>query len=156
MMGFKAFSVAAVLAFALGGCTSMSVFKDSEPTAPAIPKAKVAAPTAPALVPEPLPGARARSALAASQIRTIVAGKTFRWESEKNSGTTIFARNGTSLIEVDGKGTASGKWVARDGQLCESVNSGGTALPEGSGEICRPFSRSGSNYQVGPATFTPS
>jgi hypothetical protein len=157
MMGLKAFSAAVMTSLALSGCTSMSIFKDSEPTAPA-PNSKLAAPPetrtrAPDLVPET--SAPAQNAMSAARIRSIVAGKSFRWTGPNNSGTTLFAQDGNSLLEVDGKGTTSGKWVARDGQLCESINPG-PILPKGSPLKCNPFSGSGGRYKVGPATFTPS
>jgi hypothetical protein len=155
-LGLRSTSVV-MLAFVLAGCTSMSVFKENEATAPA-PKPGLAQAPKKALAPEPdlaVVEPVQPTGLPASKIRSSVAGKSFRWVGPNNSGTTLFAQDGNSLIEVDGKGTTQGKWVARDGQLCESVNPG-KVLPEGSPLKCRPFSGSNGNYKVGPVTFTQS
>jgi hypothetical protein len=124
-------------AVALSACTNMGLFKDSnEPAAPA--------PVEPQLSPQGFSG---------EQIKSILAGKSWRWQGPNNSGTTLYASDGTSLVEVDGKGTTSGKWEARNGQLCESF-SPAPFLPQGMDTVCQPFSGSGNTYQVGPATFT--
>src|ERR1700712_5668677 len=96
------------VAMALDGCASMNVFKDSnsEQASIAPPAANIA----------PAPG----SALSAVQIKSLLTGKSWRWKSPKNGGVTLYASDGTSLVEVTGKGTTQGKWVAKDGQLCES------------------------------------
>jgi hypothetical protein len=158
MMGFKGFPVVIALSMTLAGCTSMSIFKENEASAPA-PKPNTMAKTAkPSLAPEldvePVAPVQQASVSAAS-IRQAIAGKSFRWVGPNNSGTTLFAQDGNSLIEVDGKGTTQGKWVARDGQLCESVNPG-PILPKGSPLKCNPFSGANGKYRVGPATLTAS
>ncbi len=128
---------AAMAAISLAACANMGLFKDSkEPEA--------------SLAPEPLPS---DNAMTSGQIRSVLAGKSWRWTGPNNSGTTLYASDGTSLVEVDGKGTTSGKWEARDGQLCESF-SPAQFLPKGMDTVCQPFTGSGSTFQVGPATFT--
>jgi hypothetical protein len=157
MTGFKSFFVVTALSMALAGCTSMSVFKESEAPAP-VQKPSMAQNARPSLAPEPglAPEAPSQQAgIPAATIRQAIAGKSFRWRGPNNSGTTLFAQDGNSLIEVDGKGTTQGKWVARDGQLCESVNPG-PILPKGSPLKCNPFSGTNGKYRVGPATLTPS
>ncbi|MGH6819392.1 MAG: hypothetical protein ACREDU_00845, partial [Methylocella sp.] len=42
--------------------------------------------------------------LAAAEIRTILSGKSWRFAGPNNTGTTLYAADGTSLVEVDGKG----------------------------------------------------
>jgi hypothetical protein len=158
MMSFKGFPVVMALSVTLAGCTSMSVFKENEASAP-VDKPDLAQRQAkPSLAPEAdLDSVEPTQAtgLAAAKIRSAVAGKSFRWQGPNNSGTTLFAQDGNSLIEVDGKGTTQGKWVARDGQLCESVNPG-PILPKGSPLKCNTFSGTNGRYKVGAATFTPS
>jgi hypothetical protein len=93
--------------------------------------------------------------LTAAEIHTILAGKSWRFVGPNNTGTTIYAADGTSLVEVDGKGTTKGHWETRDGQLCESFEPS-AFLPGGVPLGCYPFAASGANtYQVGKATFTP-
>jgi hypothetical protein len=128
---------------ALAGCANTNVFKDNEPT-----------PVEPALAAEPALDA-APLVFDAVGIRNTIAGKSFRWRGPNNSGTTLFAADGTSLIEVDGKGTTTGKWVAKDGQLCESI-SPGPVLKNGSRLRCNSFSGGNGTFKVGAATFTPS
>ncbi len=91
--------------------------------------------------------------LSAGQIRKIISGKSWKWTSPKFNGVTLYADDGSALIEVTGKGTTTGKWRAEDGQLCEST-APAPFLPEGSDEKCRPMSGSGNTYSVGQATFT--
>jgi hypothetical protein len=158
MMGFKGFPVLIALSMALAGCTSMSVFKENEASVPVEKPGLAQRQGKTSLAPEPdfAPTEPTQSAaIPAARIRSTVAGKSFRWQGPNNSGTTLFAQDGNSLIEVDGKGTTQGKWVARDGQLCESVNPG-PILPKGSPLKCNPFSGSNGRYKVGPATLTPS
>lgn len=92
--------------------------------------------------------------MSAGEIRQALAGKNWRWQGPNNSGMTIFAADGTSLVEVNGKGTTTGKWEARDGQLCESF-APAPFLPGGVPLSCKSFSGSGSNFRVGEATFSP-
>jgi len=127
----------------LEGCASMNLFKDDTPP----PQPAMAAPAMPA---SPMPGAN--GALSATQIKTLLTGKSWRWASAKNAGVTLYASDGTSLVEVTGKGTTQGKWEARDGQLCEQF-APATFLPTGSPMSCQTFTGSNGNYMVGPATF---
>jgi hypothetical protein len=91
--------------------------------------------------------------LAAAEIRTILSGKSWRFAGPNNTGTTLYAADGTSLVEVDGKGKTTGRWQTQDGQLCESFDPA-SFLPSGVPMSCYPFSGSGGTYQVGKATFT--
>jgi hypothetical protein len=93
--------------------------------------------------------------LSAAEIRTILAGKSWRFQGPNNTGTTLYAQDGSSLVEVDGKGTTKGKWMAKDGQLCESFDPA-PFLPGGVPMSCYPFSRGSApdSYQAGKATFT--
>ena len=58
--------------------------------------------------------------LSAADIRGILSGKSWRWSGPNNSGVTLYATDGTSLVEVTGKGTTTGTWSAKDGELCEA------------------------------------
>ncbi len=127
------------LAALLGGCTNLGLFKDSQPE--------------PTLAPEPGLSDVGPTALPANEIRSALSGKSWRWKGPNNSGVTLFAEDGTSLIEVSGKGTTKGKWFAKDGELCESV-SPAPFLPNGAPMSCRPFSGSNGNYRVGNADFS--
>ena len=128
-----------ILAILLSGCTSMNIFKDNPEQPPPDTQADLA----------PLqPGV-----LSAEQIRSVISGKSWKWASPKNAGVTLYANDGSSLVEVTGKGTTTGKWSAKDGQLCESF-APAPFLPNGVPMTCQPFSGSGNTYRVGQATFT--
>jgi hypothetical protein len=127
----------AVFAGFLSGCSGANIFKDSEPATQSVPDA------------EPQLGS---GGISADQIRNTLSGKSWSWKGPSNSGVTLFAEDGTSLIEVSGKGTTKGKWFAKDGELCESVDPA-PFIPQGAPMSCRPFSGSGNNYRVGNADF---
>jgi hypothetical protein len=92
--------------------------------------------------------------LTAAQIHDILAGKSWHFVGPNNTGTTLYATDGTSLVEVDGKGTTKGHWETRDGQLCESFDSA-PFLPGGVPMSCYPFTPGANGtYQAGKATFT--
>ncbi|MEO9167506.1 MAG: hypothetical protein ABI230_03795 [Aestuariivirga sp.] len=137
---------AAILATAilLVGCSSMNLFKDSAPDQ---------APVVQQPLPNPGMGAPGASGpFSAAQIKTLLTGKSWRWSSPKYSGVTLYASDGTSLVEVTGKGTTQGHWEARDGQLCESF-APAAFLPQGVPMTCQAFTSANGNYMVGPATF---
>ncbi|MDE2446789.1 MAG: DUF995 domain-containing protein [Alphaproteobacteria bacterium] len=132
-------------AFALSACTGMNVFKDSSsPSA-------MPAPPAPAIAPEPITP-MAPTALSSAQIKSLLSGKSWAWTGPKNSGVTLYASDGTSLVQVNGKGTTSGKWQTKDGQLCESF-SPASFMPQGLPMNCQSFSGTSGNYRVGQASF---
>jgi hypothetical protein len=93
--------------------------------------------------------------LSAGEIRTILAGKSWRFQGPNNTGTTLYAEDGSSLVEVDGKGTTKGRWTTKDGQLCESFDPA-PFLPGGVPMSCYPFSRGAApnTYQAGKAVFS--
>jgi glucose/arabinose dehydrogenase len=129
-------------AVALSACSSMNVFKDS-PQEPA-PPPMAAEPEQP-MVP--------KGKLSAAQIKSALSGKSWKWSGPNNSGVTLYANDGSSLVEVTGKGTTTGKWVAKDGQLCESF-SPAPFLPKGVPLTCQPMTGAGGTYKVGQTTFT--
>jgi hypothetical protein len=92
--------------------------------------------------------------LSQADIRGIFSGKSWNWASPKNSGQTLYAADGTSLVEVKGKGTTTGKWQAKDGELCESY-APAPFLPAGAPMTCQPVTGNSGSYQVGQAQFTP-
>ena len=144
MMTKTVFSLV-VAAAVLSGCTSMNVFKDT-------PEASMPAPEKDLAAMEPEPAMPAKG-LTALQIRKTLSGKSWKWTSPKNNGVTLYADDGSSLIEVTGKGTTTGKWIAKDGELCESI-SPAPFIPKGNPMTCLPMSGSGSAYNVGKARFT--
>jgi len=95
-------------------------------------------------------------ALSAGEIRTILSGKSWRFKGPNNTGTTLYAEDGTSLVEVDGKGKTKGKWMTKDGQLCESFDPSPPWLPGGVPMSCYPFARGAApdSFQAGKAVFT--
>jgi hypothetical protein len=147
IMTLKSLSTIAVAGLLLTGCTSMNVFKDNPEPPPAADLEPI----------EPIQqSAKSRpigtNALSASQINKALSGKSWKWSSKKNSGVTLYANDGSSLVEVTGKGTTTGKWRAKDGQLCEEF-SPAPFLPSGVPETCQPITGGGNTYQVGQATF---
>jgi Protein of unknown function (DUF995) len=134
--------LALTAAVSLSACASMNVFKDSN-----------SEPQAAALAPEPDLAANPSATLTSAQIKALLTGKSWRWTGPKNSGVTLYASDGTSLVEVAGKGTTGGKWIAKDGQLCESF-SPASFIPQGVPMACQSFTGSGGTYRVGQATFT--
>ena len=99
------------------------------------------------------PPAAAPTGLSQADINNILSGKSWRWSGPNNSGVTLYASDGTSLVEVTGKGTTTGTWSAKDGQLCEAF-APAPFLPKGVAYNCQPITGSGNVYQVGQATFT--
>jgi hypothetical protein len=93
--------------------------------------------------------------LSGAEIHTILAGKSWNFRGPNNTGTTLYAEDGSSLVEVDGKGTTKGRWTTKDGQLCESFDPA-PFLPGGVPMSCYPFSRGEQpgTYQAGKAVFT--
>ena len=95
--------------------------------------------------------------MTAAEIRSTLAGKSWRFKGPNNTGTTLYANDGSSLVEVDGKGKTKGKWMTKDGQLCESFDPSPPWLPGGVPMSCYPFARgvSPNTYQAGKAVFSP-
>jgi hypothetical protein len=142
---FKRAFLVFTAAASLSACASMNVFKDSAPEPEQQSNLD--------LNPEPdLQAPIESKKLSATQIKTLLTDKSWRWTGPRNSGVTLYAANGTSLVEVDGKGSTGGKWVAKDGQLCESF-SPAKFIPQGVPMTCQPFTGSAGNYKVGQATF---
>jgi hypothetical protein len=138
--------IAVAATLVLAGCSTASLFRDSPQEA-----------SQPDLSPnnsldEPIVDS-SQGTLSADQIRKVLSGKSWRWQGSKLSGVTLYADDGSSLIEVTGKGTTTGKWEARDGQLCESV-APAPFLPKGLPMKCQPMTGSDGTYTVGQATFT--
>ena len=94
--------------------------------------------------------------MSAAEIRSTLAGKSWRFKGPNNTGTTLYANDGSSLVEVDGKGKTKGKWMTKDGQLCESFDPSPPWLPGGVPMSCYPFSRGATpnTYQAGKAVFS--
>jgi hypothetical protein len=146
-MTLKTIASLATLTFLLAGCTSMNVFKDDNAPPPI---ANDLPPEEPVIV---APPAAKTSGMRAAQINKTLSGKSWNWTAPKYSGVTLYANDGSSLIEVTGKGTTTGKWIAKDGQLCEKIEPA-PFLPGGQPMQCRAFSGNGNNFRVGNANFT--
>lgn len=145
-MTLKSFTSLAFAGLLLTGCTSMNVFKDNPEPPPVADLEPV----------EPIQQRPIESnprGLSAAQINKALSGKSWKWKSPKNSGVTLYANDGSSLVEVTGKGTTTGKWMAKDGQLCEKFEPA-PFLPSGVPMTCQPISGGGNTYKVGQATFT--
>ena len=130
------------MASSLSACANFSLFKDSNAT------------PSPTMAPEAIPAPMAiePTSLNAARINSLLTGKSWSWAGPKNNGVTLYASDGTSLVQVTGKGTTGGKWQARDGQLCESFNPA-PFLPQGVPMTCQPFTGTAGSYKVGQATF---
>lgn len=124
----------AALAGLLGACSAMRDMGSSSGGAPS---------------PEPAQP----TMMSAAEIRSVLSGRSWHFQGPNNSGTTLYAADGTSLVEVNGKGTTKGTWTTKDGQLCEAF-APAPFLPSGVPMTCYPFSGSGSTYQAGKAVFT--
>jgi hypothetical protein len=142
MMSMKSTVSLVLAALALSACSDMNLFKDSPPPEPTPPPvANIPSPAVPA------------GKLSAAQIKSALSGKSWKWAGPNNSGVTLYANDGSSLVEVTGKGTTTGKWVAKDGQLCESF-APAPFLPKGVPLTCQPMTGGGGNYKVGSTNFT--
>lgn len=99
----------------------------------------------------------AANGLSGGEIHNILMRQELEFQGPNNTGTTLYADDGSSLVEVDGKGRTRGRWETRDGQLCESFEAAPPWLPGGVPMSCYPFSRGSSpgTYQAGKAVFTP-
>jgi hypothetical protein len=147
-MTLKSFITLTFAALLLTGCTSMNVFKDN-PEPPPVADLEPEEP----IVEQPLKSTtRGSQGLSAAQINKALSGKSWKWNSDKNSGVTLYANDGSSLVEVTGKGTTTGKWRTKDGFLCEKFEPA-PFLPKGVPETCQPITGGGNTYQVGAATF---
>lgn len=127
-------------AVSLSACSGMNVFKDSNSE------------RSQSFAPAPMQPT-STNVMSAAQIKSVLTGKSWKWVGPKNSGVTLYASDGTSLVEVTGKGNTGGKWTVKDGQLCESFNPA-SFIPQGVALSCQKFSGAGGTYQVGQATFT--
>lgn len=130
MNGLGGWLALGLLGLAAAGCSGMDGFGTSKPE----------------------PGAQG---MTSAEIRTVLEGKSWRWTGPTNTGTTLYAADGTSLVEVDGKGTTKGKWMTKDGQLCESFDPA-PWLKGGVPMSCYPFTKgtTPSTYQAGKAVFS--
>lgn len=146
-MTLKTLASLATATFLLAGCTSMNVFKDDNQ---APPMANDLPPEEPVTMAAPQPRI---GGMRAAEISRTLSGKSWKWTAPKNSGVTLYANDGSSLIEVTGKGTTTGKWMAKDGQLCEKIEPA-PFLPGGQPMQCRAFTGNGNGFKVGSANFT--
>jgi hypothetical protein len=53
----------------------------------------------------------AAQAMPAAEIRSTLAGRSWRFQGPNNTGTTLYAEDGSSLVEVDGTGRTTGTWM---------------------------------------------
>lgn len=144
IMTLKTTIALAFAALLMTGCTSMNLFKDSNEAPPPVADLEPA---------DPAPMQPTAGGLTSSQISKALSGKSWKWAGPNNSGVTLFANDGSSLVEVTGKGTTTGKWQAKDGQLCEKFEPA-PFLPKGVPMTCQTITGGGNVYKVGQATFT--
>lgn len=152
IMTIKTLATLATAAILLSGCTNMNVFKDDNP-APS-----TAMNDLPPEEPPMMESQQRRGGVPASQISQKISGKSWKWSSKNYSGVTLYANDGSSLIELKGKGaltpvTTTGRWRAANGELCESVKAAPPVLTSDVKEACKPFSNTGSGFMVGSANF---
>ncbi len=150
-MTFKTLASLSIAALFMTGCTSMNVFKDDAST---LPPANDLAPEEPMMQTE----APAVGGNSAAQISKKISGKSWKWSSPNYSGVTLYANDGSSLIELKGKSalapvTTTGRWEARNGQLCESVKAAPPVLSTDVAMSCKPFTSTGNSFMVGKANF---
>lgn len=154
-MTIKTLATLSLTAALLAGCASMNVFKDDSSPPPAI-ENDLAPDDDANLTLDNSSSQKSKptaSGVKAAEITKALAGKSWKWSSDRVSGVTLYANDGSSLVEVTGKGTTTGNWVAKDGQLCEKL-SPAPFLPKGKDEVCNPVTKIADGYQVGPAKFT--
>lgn len=151
MMTLKTLSALSIAGLLMTGCTSMNVFKDDATSQP---------PVADLPPEEPMVQNQAPVAGGATsdQISKKISGKSWKWNSPNYSGVTLYANDGSSLIELKGKGalapvTTTGRWQAKNGQLCESVKAAPPVLTKDVGLTCKPFANAGTGFNVGKANF---
>jgi hypothetical protein len=82
--------------------------------------------------------------LAADEIRSTVSGKTFQYTRAGGTGLITFNADGTSSVQDDAKGSGSGTWQAKEGELCETL--------DGQSQ-CGPFKSTGDAYFAGKTRF---
>jgi hypothetical protein len=92
--------------------------------------------------------------LTASQIKTALSEKTFRYSSGDRKGTVTYYGDGTFSYEEDGKGAGTGVWQPSDGKLCEARDPT-TFLPKGTSSTCNPIASDGSVFTAGKLQLTP-
>ncbi len=151
-MTMKTLTTLAFAATLLSGCSSMNVFKDDTSAPPA---ANDLAPEDPPMMEPPQ---KMSSGVPSSQISKKIAGKSWKWSSPNYSGVTLYANDGSSLIELKSKGaltpvTTTGKWDAQNGQLCESVKAAPPVLEKDVARACKPYTSTGTGFKVGSANF---
>jgi hypothetical protein len=137
----------------LTGCSSMNVFKDDSPPPPE--------PDLPPEEPVMMAPQAAPKGPSAAEISKRISGKSWKWSSPNYSGVTLYANDGSSLIELKDKVkgnlapvTTTGRWRAENGMLCESVKAAPPVLTADVEEKCKPFSSSTPNaFAVGKANF---
>jgi glucose/arabinose dehydrogenase len=132
---------------ALAGCTSMNVFRDDSPSAS----------KPPAGIEESMPESQPvvePTSVSAVEIKKALTDKSWRWQAPTISGVTLYISDGSSLVEVEGKGRTKGKWIAKNGELCESMEPNPAFLPKGKALYCNRVTKVAGGYMVGPAKFT--
>jgi hypothetical protein len=96
-------AIVSLTAAVLAGCSSMNVFKD-DAAAPAPMERDLAPEDNDVAVLESRP---VSSGLRSADINKALAGKSWKWSTERLSGVTLYANDGSSLVEVTGNGTST-------------------------------------------------
>ncbi len=91
--------------------------------------------------------------LSGSAIKTVLAGRTWNYESATYRGTITFNADGTIDYEQSGEGRGTGRWHVAGSKLCESFDPG-PVIPKGRKAMCFPFRRAGSDFYAGSTRLT--
>ena len=62
--------------------------------------------------------------LAASEIESALAGKTFQYTRADGNGFVTYQSGGTFEFQDDVKGSGTGTWSVKEGQFCEAFGAG--------------------------------
>lgn len=84
--------------------------------------------------------------LKAEEIKSTLGGRTWQYTRGDGTGLITFNSDGTSAYQDDTKGTGTGAWSVRDGELCESFDRA-PALQ------CGEFKSTGDAYFSGKSRF---
>ena len=87
-------------------------------------------------------------------IKSLLAGRTWQYESDDFRGTITFNADGTLDYDQSGEGRGTGRWHVVGGKLCESFDPS-PVVPEGRKDMCFPFRHSRGVYYVSSTKLTP-
>lgn len=95
---------------------------------------------------KPAPEVQPIRVLNAAEIKSTLGGRTWQYTRGDSTGLITFNVDGTSAYQDDTKGSGTGAWQAKDGELCESFDKA-PALQ------CGQFKSTGDAYFSGKSRF---